>query len=53
VKKTFAGIAAVLFVLSFAASAFAIHAEIPAESQAVVGKGTTQITLGGELSTSK
>jgi len=30
-------------------SAFAIHAEIPAETQAVVAKGTTQITLGGEL----
>ncbi len=48
-KKTFAVIAAVLFVLSFAASAFAIHAEIPSETQAVVGKGSTQITLGGEI----
>jgi hypothetical protein len=38
-----------LFVLSFAASAFAIHAEIPAETQAVVATGGTQITLGGEL----
>jgi len=49
VKKTFALIAAVLFVLSFAASAFAIHAEIPAETQAIVAKGGTQITLGGEI----
>jgi len=49
VKKTFALLAAVLFVLSFAASAFAIHAEIPAETQAVVAKGGTQITLGGEI----
>jgi len=49
VKKTFAVIAAVLFVLSFAASAFAIHAEIPAETQAVVAKSSTQITLGGEI----
>ncbi|MBI5073869.1 MAG: alginate export family protein [Nitrospirae bacterium] len=48
-KKTFAVIAAVLFVLSFAASAFAIHAEIPAETQAIVAKGSTQLTLGGEI----
>ncbi len=40
-----------IFVLSFAASAFAIHAEIPAETQAVVGTGATQITLGGEIRT--
>jgi Alginate export len=38
-----------LFVLSFAASAFAIHAEIPSETQAVVAASQTQITLGGEL----
>ena len=50
-KKTFAILAAALFVLSFAASAFAIHAEIPAETQAVAAKGTTQIMLGGELRT--
>lgn len=37
--------------MSFAASAFAIHAEIPSETQAIVAKGTTQITLGGELRT--
>jgi hypothetical protein len=48
-KKIFAIFLAALFVLSFAASAFAIHAEIPSETQAVVGAGTTQITLGGEL----
>lgn len=46
-KKTLAVVLSVLFVLSFAASAFAIHAEIPAETQAVVAKGTTQMTLGG------
>jgi hypothetical protein len=51
VKKTIALVAAVVFVLGFAASAFAIHAEIPAETQAVVATGTTQITLGGELRT--
>jgi hypothetical protein len=48
-KKIFAIVLGVLFVLSFAASAFAIHAEIPSETQAVVAPGTTQITLGGEL----
>jgi hypothetical protein len=48
-KKIFAIFLAALFVLSFAASAFAIHAEIPSETQAVVGAGTTQITLGGEI----
>jgi hypothetical protein len=48
-KKVLAILFAALFVLSFAASAFAIHAEIPSETQAVVSAGTTQITLGGEL----
>lgn len=48
-KKTIALVAAVVFVLGFAASAFAIHAEIPAETQAVVSTGATQITLGGEV----
>jgi hypothetical protein len=48
-KRVFAIFLAALFILSFAASAFAIHAEIPSETQAVVGAGGTQITLGGEL----
>ncbi|MDI6744562.1 MAG: alginate export family protein [Thermodesulfovibrionales bacterium] len=48
-KKYLALALGVLFTLGFAASAFAIHAEIPAETQAIVAKGTTQITLGGEL----
>ncbi len=38
-----------MFVLGFAASSFAIHAEIPAETQAVVSGGSTQITIGGEI----
>lgn len=38
-----------IFVLGFAASAFAIHAEIPAETAAMVVKGDTQVTLGGEI----
>ncbi len=48
-KKISAVILAALFLLGFAASAYAIHAEIPSETQAVVGAGATQITLGGEL----
>lgn len=50
-KKFLAIILGALFVMSFAASAFAIHAEIPAETQAIVATGATQITLGGELRT--
>ena len=38
-----------MFVLGFAASSFAIHAEIPAETQAVVSTGGTQITIGGDI----
>ena len=38
-----------MFVLGFAASAFAIHADIPAETQSVIAKGSTQITVGGEI----
>jgi hypothetical protein len=48
-KKFSAIILGVLFVMSIAASAFAIHAEIPSETQAVVAAGTTQLSLGGEL----
>lgn len=48
-KKYLALVLGVLFTLGFAVSAFAITAEIPAETQAVVAKGTTQISLGGEL----
>jgi hypothetical protein len=40
-----------MFVMSFTASAFAIHAEIPAETAAVVAAGSTLITLGGEIRT--
>jgi len=50
-KKFLAIFLGALFVMSFAASAFAIHAEIPSETQAIVAKGSTQITLGGELRT--
>lgn len=48
-KKYVAVATAVVFLLGFAAASFAIHAEIPAETQAVVAKSQTQITLGGEV----
>ncbi|MGE5300924.1 MAG: alginate export family protein [Acidobacteriota bacterium] len=48
-KKFLAILLGAIFVLSFAATAFAIHAEIPSETQAVVAKGTTQITIDGDL----
>jgi len=49
VKKYLVIALAALFVLGFAASSFAIHAEIPAETQAVVAQSATQITIGGEI----
>ena len=36
-------------VLSFAGAALAIHSEIPADTQAIVAKGSTQLSLGGEI----
>jgi hypothetical protein len=48
-KKFLAIVISTLFVLGLACSAFAIHAEIPSETQAVVAKGETQITLGGSI----
>jgi hypothetical protein len=39
----------VLFVLGLAGSAFAIHAEIPEDTQSIVAKGTTQVTVGGNI----
>jgi len=48
-KKFITIILGALFVLGLSATAFAIHAEIPAETQAVVAKGVTQITLGGNI----
>jgi len=49
VKKYLVVALAALFVLGFAASSFAIHAEIPAETQAAVAAGGTQITIGGDI----
>ncbi|MEW6740720.1 MAG: alginate export family protein [Nitrospirota bacterium] len=48
-KRFLAVFASLMLVLGFAVSAFAIHAEIPSETQAVVAKGSTQLTLGGEI----
>jgi len=49
-KKAFAVLVSALFLFGFAASAFAIHAEIPVETSAVVAKGEgTLITLDGSL----
>jgi hypothetical protein len=50
-RKFVAVVIGTLFVLGLAATAFAIHAEIPAETQAVVAKGQTQIHLGGSVRT--
>lgn len=48
-KKYIALVISMIFVLGFAASAFALHSEIPTDTQAVVAKGVSQITLGGEI----
>jgi hypothetical protein len=50
-KKFFALAFSALLILGFAASAFAIHAEIPAETTAAVATGSTLVTLGGNLRT--
>jgi hypothetical protein len=48
-KKFLALAFSALFMLGFAASAFAIHAEIPAETTAAVATGSTLVTLGGNI----
>ncbi|MFN3740989.1 MAG: alginate export family protein, partial [Thermodesulfovibrionales bacterium] len=48
-KRYLALVGGLIFVLGFSAVAFAIHAEIPSDTQAVVAKGSTQLTLGGEI----
>jgi len=50
-KRLLSIVIVALFVLGLAATAFAIHAEIPDETQAVVAKGASQITLGGNIRT--
>jgi len=49
VKKYLVVLLGAVFVLGFAASAFAIHAEIPAGTQSVVAAGDTMITIGGDI----
>jgi len=41
--------AVALLALGFAANSFAIQAEIPADTTAVIAKGGTQVTIGGDL----
>jgi hypothetical protein len=36
-------------MLSFAVNSFAVQAEIPADSTAAIAKGSTQVTIGGEI----
>ncbi len=48
-KRIISVLFAAIFVFGLAATAFAIHAEIPAETQAVVAAGTTQITISGDI----
>lgn len=50
-RKFIALILGVVFVMGFAASAFAIHAAIPAETTAVGSLKDVQIRLGGEIRT--
>lgn len=38
-----------LCVFGFAASAFAMHADIPSETTAAIAQGSTQITLSGQI----
>jgi len=49
VKKYGSILAVVVLLLGFAAMASAAPAEIPSDTSAVIAKGKTQITLGGEL----
>ena len=48
-KKLLLIVLSMLLVIGFATTVFAVHAEIPAETQSVVAKSTTQITLGGQV----
>jgi hypothetical protein len=49
--KKFLVFAIALLVLGFAASSFAMQAEIPADTTAAIAKGGTQVTIGGEVRT--
>jgi hypothetical protein len=49
VKKYASILAALVLLLGLAALSYAAPAEIPSDTTAVIAKGKTQITLGGEL----
>jgi len=49
VKKYASILAVLVLLLGFASLSYAAPAEIPADTTAVIAKGKTQITLGGEL----
>jgi len=49
VKKYASLLAVFVLLLGFAAISYSAPAEIPADTSAVIAKGKTQITLGGEL----
>ncbi len=48
-KKTVSIFMALVFVLACAISAYAAPAEIPADTKAIVAKGTTQVTVSGSV----
>ena len=48
-KKYLSILLAMLCVFGFAASAFAMHADIPSETTAAIAQGSTQITLSGQI----
>lgn len=48
-KKSLSLLLSTLFVFVLSASAFAINAEIPSDTQAVVAKSPTQVTVSGEI----
>jgi len=49
VKKYASILAVLVLILGFAAISYSAPAEIPSDTTAVIAKGKTQITLGGEL----
>lgn len=48
-KKSLSLLLSTLFVFVLSASAFAINAEIPSDTQAVVAKSPAQVTVSGEI----
>lgn len=48
-KRSLILILSLLLVMGFSVSAFALHAQMPSETQQVVTKGKTTMVLGGEI----